>query len=325
MGAEKGRITVGFVSHHLEALPRLREHMARHETVVLEEPPHPGFAAMLGGDLSLEDYLLEIDSEFPLFDRAMCEALRELHAAGRRILQVEPYLERLVEIHELFAGGKTVADIERSPSLREVYRAERAATGALIDYYATSVKSSFDDVVKAVQTFALTDARRLVLRDRLRARAIASILSLGRSIFVEAGYIHYPLYRHLLDQTRSSCRVRVVFVLDAAIRELGGRRRNLGPGDVLTLLYAFHPQRPPFMTDLQAARSLIFVKLIQTEELVPGMVLFPHAEDEIRVNSMVDRLGYGDCEKLFEEIRLLKREVALNRVEEYLGSRQKTI
>jgi len=52
------------------------------------------------------------------------------------------------------------------------------------------VRDTFPKVVKAVKTFARSDARRLLLRDQLRARAIASMAGPGSSIFVEAGYIH---------------------------------------------------------------------------------------------------------------------------------------
>jgi hypothetical protein len=323
MIGKQGLVTVGFVSHHVETLPFILEQMERHETLVLEEPPGPSFSGMLDGHLSLDDYLLEIDSEFPRFDRLMCGLLRELHGMGRRIVQVEPYLERLIEIHELFAEGKTPADVMASDSLRTVYRAERAATGALIAYYSRSVSASFPDVVEAVKAFAVTDARRLALRDHLRARAIASAASSGESIFVEAGTIHYALYRHLQNQLGRSSKIRVAFLLEPVIRELKGKRRNLGPGDVLTLRYAL--DRPPSrsLADLLAARSLVYIKLIETEELLPGASLAPHAEDEIRVSTIVDQLSLGDCETLFEDIRLVKRDLALQEVENYIVSKKR--
>jgi hypothetical protein len=280
---------------------------------------------MLNSHLSLDDYLLEIDSEFPRFDRLMCGLLREFHGLGRRIVQVEPYLERLIKIHELFTEGKTVGDVMASDSLRDVYRAERAATGALIAYYSKSVSAPFPEVVEAVKTFALADARRLALRDRLRARAIASEAGAGESIFVEAGYIHYPLYRILLDQMGSSWKVRVVFLLEPLIRELKGKRRNLGPGDVLTLRYALNLYPSQSLADLLAARSLIYVKLINTQELLPGTSPAPHVQDEIRVNGIVDQLSFKDCEALFNDIRLVKRDLALQRVEDYGASKKSII
>lgn len=317
MTGKQGLITVGFVPHHVEALPFIREQMERHGVVMLEEPPAPGFSGMLSGALSVDEYLREIDSEFPRFDRLLCGMLREYHGLGRRVLQIEPYLERLIEIHELFSEGKTAGDVLARHALRHVYLAERAATGALIAYYSRSVTAPFPEVVEAVKTFAAADARRIVLRDHLRARAIAFAAGAGESILVEAGYIHYPLYRHLLDQMGSSWKVRGAFLLEPVLRRLRAGRRNLGPGDILTLRYALHRHPSTSLANLLAARSLIFIKLIETDELLPGPSPTPHAEDELKVNTMVDQLSYEACERLFQDIRLAKRDLAFNIVQDY--------
>jgi len=321
MAGPQGLVTVGLGSHHAEVLPFLREQMERHQTIVLEEPPVPGFQTMLRGHLSVDDYLLEVDSEFPQFDRLMCAILKEFHGRRRRIVQLEPYLERLIEIHELFAEGKLPVDVTDSARLRNIYEAERRATGALISYYTSSAKDPFPKVVEAVKKFARADAIRLLLRDRLRAHAIASAAASSQSIFVEAGYIHYPLTQFLRRQMGSSSRIRVVFLLEPVITRLGGKRRNLGPGDVLTLLYMLHRQPSRSLTDLLAARSLITIKLIKKEELLPGATAAPHVEDEIRINNMVDRLGFEDCEKLFNTIRFLNGDLSLRVAEKYSCSR----
>jgi hypothetical protein len=321
MASAQGLVTVGLGSHRVEVLPFLREQMERHETIVLEEPPVPSFQTMLRGHLSVDDHLLEVDSEFPQFDRLMCAMLKELHGTGRHILQQEPYLEGLIEIHELFAEGKLPEDVMNSPRLRDIYAVERKATGALIFYYASSAKDPFPKVVEAVKKFARADAIRLLLRDRLRAHAIASATASTQSIFVEAGYIHYPLTQYLRSQLGSSSKIRVVFLLEPVIRRLGGKRRNLGPGDVLTLLYMLHRQPSRSLTNLLAARSLITIKLIRKEELLPGATAAPHVEDEIRINNMVDRFGFEDCEKLFNTIRFLNGDLSLRVAEEYSSSR----
>ena len=320
MIGKPGLLTVGFVSHHAEALPFLREQMERHDTIILEEPSVPTFHEMLGNHLSVDDYLMGVDSEFPKFDRLVCGMLKELHAKGRRIVQTEPYLERLIEIHELFAEGKLPRDILNSDKLRKVYKAERKATGALLSYYASSAKDAFPKVVKAVKAFARADAQRLLLRDGLRASTIASAASSSVSIFVEAGYIHYLLYRFLRHQMGDSWKIRIVFLLEPVIRKLGGKRRNLGPGDVLTLLYSLHRQPDQSLTDLLAARSLIYIKLIEKEELLPGATIAPHAEDEVRINNILDQFSYEDCETLYYRIRFVNRVLSLQVAEEYLTS-----
>lgn len=119
-----------------------------------------------------------------------------------------------------------------------------------------------------------------------------------------------------------SWKVRAVFLLEPVIRELNGKRLNFGPGDILTLRYALNRNPSQTLADLLAARSLIFIKLIETEELLPAPPsLAPHAEDEIRVSRIVDQLSFDDCEKLFNTIRLLKRDLASQTVEDYVASK----
>ena len=311
-------ITIGFSSHHVEALPFAREQMERHQTIILEEPPSPSFARMLEGAIPLDDYLLELDSGFPEFDRQMHRLLLEFYRQGKRILQVEPYLERLLQIHELFVQGETPDSVLAMTELREVYLAEKQATGALLAFYALSMKGPFEEVVEAVKCFARADAMRLLLRERLRARAIAEFVRPGDFTYVEAGYIHYPLYRFLRQEIRERQEIRVVFLLEPMVRKLGGKRRNLGPGDILTLRYAFDNKLPDASARLLAARSLIYIKLINKEELLPGESEAPHSEDEVMVNRLVDNLDFEQCRGLFDRIRLADRRKAFELTRNYI-------
>jgi hypothetical protein len=263
-------ITIGFSSHHVEALPFIQRQMEGHQVVVLEEPPSPNFPGMLKGNISVDDYIMELDSGFPEFGRQMCLVLRELHRGGKRIIQVEPYLEKLLQIHELLASGKTAEEISRMSQFSEVYEAEKRATGALISYYSVSTAGAFSAVVEAVKAFARADALRLTLRERLRAKAIGSLYRPGEAMYVEAGYIHYPIYRYLRQEIAKGPGIKVVYLLAPVIKKLKGKRRNMGPGDILTLHYVFHNNVKEETADLLAARSLIFIKLIEKEELLPG-------------------------------------------------------
>ena len=95
-------ITIGFSAHHVEALPFVREQMERHQVIVLEEPPSDNFDPMLRGDISIENYMMELDPGFPEFDRQLCGLLQELYNAGRRIVQIERHLadhdEQIIEM-----------------------------------------------------------------------------------------------------------------------------------------------------------------------------------------------------------------------------------
>ena len=235
------QVSVGLGLHRPEMIPMMSEAMRRHDAVFLEEPPAPGFDRMIRGKLSVDDYLLTIDVEYPRFNREMCRLLRELHAEGKKLHQVEPFIESLVHIHEFFADGRRPDDLSRDSIHFHVYRAERAATGALLAYYQTVAAGSFENSIEAVIRFARADAARFRLRDSLRAQALASLIHEHPSSYVEAGLIHYHLWRLLRERLRARARVQPVFLADAALQALGESGPIFGPGDQLTLLYIFHP------------------------------------------------------------------------------------
>jgi hypothetical protein len=305
-------ITIGFSSHRAEIIPFARQWMEQHQIVVLEEPPHPKFEDMLNGDLSIDDYLMEIDIGFPEFERLMCKELRELHQKGKKLFQVEPYLERLLEIHEYFAQGMTPVEVLNMARLKAVYLAEKSATGALINYYARSIEKDFKQVIESVKAFAHADAQRSKLRSILRAEAIAA-LDTNKKVYVEAGYIHYPLYRCLLHEFKGNRNLRVVYLMQPVFKKLRCKRRNMGPGDILTLYYALNLPIKEDLADLLAARSLIYTQLIQTEEMLPDHSnTTPHSSDEALVNRLVDPLGFEDCATIYSKIRFKNRRESLD-------------
>lgn len=305
-------VTVAFGPHHLEAIPAMVAAMQTHETILLEEPPSPGFSDLLAGRLAIDDYLLETDPGFPHFARAVCRELQHLHAHGHSILQVEPFLDGLAQIHERFADGATPAAILADEGLRDIYLAEKAATGALIAFYAASRTDDFPALIEAVLAFARQDAARIRLRDRLRARAIRDLAATGGRLYVEAGFIHFDLFRRL-RAAATGVRVEPLFLLQPEVDRLDLRRRNIGPGDVLTLHYVFHDRLPAARAAVLAARSLIAVQLVAREELAPEAdAPFPHCADDGLVNRLVDRLDLDQCRRLHARIRGQDRATALH-------------
>lgn len=285
-------------------------HMRESDTIILEEPHTAGFIEMLRGEVAAEAYLLQVDASFPLFSKRLCLELQKLFVQGKRIVQVEPYLDCLVQIHEFFADGKTPEYVLSLDGLRDVYLAEKEATRALITFYTLSMKEDFRAVLDSVKVFAQRDAHRIRMRDFMRARAIAKLAATGERLFVEAGYIHYGLYHFLTKQIGQQLRVQPVFLLQPVVDGLKAKRRNIGPGDVLTLLYVLHNAIPADRADLLAARSLIAVQLVAKEELQPDNS-FPHCADDAMVNALVSCLDYERCHLLYKRIRGVSRGTAL--------------
>lgn len=97
------QVTIALSVHRPEMTPFIADQMRRHEAIFLEESPDPGFKQMLAGRLAVDDYLAQLDVEYPTFSKNMCNLLQDLKEQGRQIFQVEPFLKILLSIHEFFA------------------------------------------------------------------------------------------------------------------------------------------------------------------------------------------------------------------------------
>lgn len=294
--------------------------MRRHQAIFLEEPADSDFNQMLSGTRTVEEYLSGLDVEYPEFSQEMCYLLRELKERGKKIIQVEPYLEILLGIHAYFAEGNGPADLEKNSIQYPVYLAERNATRTLISFYDTSMRASFEETIEAVKRFARTDAARFRLRDSLRAQAMASLSHEFSSVYVEAGVIHYALWRNLRQEMDTSVRLKLLFLADDADGLTSPRKYRYAPGDKLTLLYIFHPTYSETSREnLLAARSLIYSKLIPKNELTEDLTSWPHLRDELKCIHMTNRLSLDDCRDLYFHVRHSDTRQAHEAVQAYLS------
>ncbi|MGD2096228.1 MAG: hypothetical protein PVG35_01530 [Desulfobacterales bacterium] len=298
------RITIGFSIHRPEIIGITADLMQRHEAIFLEEPPQPEFQQMLEGALSIEAYLLPMDVEYPAFSRQMCRLARQLYADGKKIFQVEPFLQHLLDIHEFFAQGHGPEEIAPDSLAYPVYVGERDATKALLDYYRVVTRETFEATVEAIMRFARADAARFRLRDALRTRALVDRLARFSCAYIEAGSIHYGLFLQLQQRLAKQVRLKPVFIAHKALQTLGEQGHLYGPGDQLTLTYIFHPHLENRQREgLLAARSLIYTKLIEKEEQTAELESFPHIRDELACIQAVGLLTVSDCARLFPLIR----------------------
>ncbi|MBR9986707.1 MAG: hypothetical protein KFF68_12430 [Desulfosarcina sp.] len=316
------RATLVLANHRPETIPAAQRLMARHDAVILEEPRDPQFLSMLDGQMSIETYLETQELEYPEFSRRMANILRERHRAGTRLYQIEPFIDHLLAIHERFADGEGPSDLPVGTALHRVYLAEREATAALIDFYAVSTSGTFEATVEAVKRFALSDARRFALRDRMRAAAMVDVITAPGRTYIEAGLIHFPLWHALRRRLPSDFPLRVHFLMADAVRSMGYRSHLYGPGDLLTLHYRFHPQRRFQEEGLLAARALIYSKLIAKEEMIDAGEPYPHTRDELEVGAVTARLTLTDCRRLYPPIRRASTTTAREMVRHYLGRKK---
>jgi hypothetical protein len=312
-------ITIGFSIHRSEVIDIAADLMQRHDVIFLEEPPANGLQEMLQGALPIDDYLLPAEVEYPQFSRRLCRLLRDLYQKGKKIIQIEPFLEHLLAIHTFFSQGHRPEELQPDSVHHQVYQAERDATKALLDYYQIVMNGSFKVAIQAIIRFARADAARFRLRDSLRARVLAAELNKGSSAFIEAGVIHLALYHLLKKRLPQSLQLKPVFLARKALKILGVKGHLFGPGDRLTLTYIFHPRIHGTLTEeLLAARSVIYSKLIEKEEVSVDLETFPHIRTELACIRTVNLLTLEDCDRLFPLIRRFKTEHARQLVDDYL-------
>ncbi len=310
MSRKRYSLTIGLTPHRLEFLPATAALMANHQSIVLEEPPHPDLKAFLTGQLPSEAYIDEVEAGFPEYSKAAYQILKRLYRKGRTICQVEPYLEGVLLIQDLLAEGLKPEEIERLPGLGEIYQREHEATGALLEFYA-AMGASFEELIERLKAFARADAKRLDTRDRMRAEALVKLLpKLPGPVFVEAGYIHLRLLHHLARFKRLA-RLQVKNLLLEATRAHGLTQFWPSPGDGLTSFYLLGGKHRRVSEDLLAARSLVYIKLIEKNELVPDPEEpFPHLHHELIWRVFVSQLDYAQCQALDRIIRLLPTQKA---------------
>jgi hypothetical protein len=321
-------ITIGFSSHRIESLPFVKEQMKNHNVIIIEEAPNPRFIDMLNGKITIDECLGEEDTQFPEFSRRMYKLLQEFHLMSKKILQVEPYIERLMNIYKMFSEGKEPSDVLKIPETGEVYEAEKKTTGALLHFYESSMRNSFPETIEAVKMFARTDADRFRLRDKMRAEAIARVLpDVGdKMVYIEAGAIHIYLEKVLRKKLMGKWKIKSEFLLEPVVKKLTDKRQVIASGDLLTEHYILRRKENDTFETLQAARSLIYIKLLKKEEMIPSKVeKTPHTKDEIRAIELADKLTLSQCEELYKKIRFRNRHQALEIVRNYISSLTKPL
>lgn len=296
-------LSLVYGNHRPETLVHAAEEMARHDIIILEEPPHPNFTEMLTGNLAIEEFMLELDLEYPAFSHQQYTLLRQLFAKGKTILQIEPFVEHLLQIHDFFADENAPEDLPRPSLLYDVYCREKEATATLIDYYQYVRTDDFPAIINAIKKFAEADAKRFHLRDRLRADSIISALTKDKSVFVEAGPMHLLLHDFIEGLLPPAWQLKTSSSEQILLGRQGVKAKLFSPGDELTIAYLRHARFKDEQLDLLAARSLIYAKIVTKEEMADGQTLYAHAQDEHEVISMVNSFSFSECKRLFFQLR----------------------
>jgi len=310
-------VTLGLGLHRPEMVPAMGAVVADCRTIVLEEPPDPNFEGMLRKDMDIDEYMMGLDIEYPIYSRSMCRLMQRLYAQGKIILQVEPYLESLLNIHTLFADGGRPTDLNCGTVQHSVYLAEKRATDALLTFYQVALTHSVDTVVRSVMHFARQDAFRFHLRDTLRARVLGPLIERHPSIYIEAGLMHFALSRILRKYLKRPHQLKTIFLADKLLNEMGLKGRLYGPGEQLTLRYILHSNLKDTLKEATlAARSLIYNKLVRHEEDTATDRLH-YLRSELAAIELVQQLTLAQCRQLYANVRNAGQAEAIHQVAQF--------
>ncbi len=320
-------VLIAFSAHRLEAIPFYQKAFNQADIIILEDAPHPLFPSLLLDQITPEFYVKSLDTDFPLFLTKQYQLLQKVYKLKKKVTQIDPYVEKLLQMYQFLEEGKTPQEIRENPSFKEVYACEHEASGKLLEFYQAAMENDFEKAIQTVCAFAKADAQRISLRDKLRAQAIAHYLrEKNGQVFIEAGYIHLFLAKYLQRLMPQGLRVRTTFLLARPACEIS--KKILGktlphpfvPGDLLTFWYLAQRAPSSGKKRLWAARTLIYNKLLVTEELKPTEnVPFPHLVEEFKIKALLSQLSYEDCAKLYEVIKFLPRQKAWEWTQKTIG------
>ncbi len=314
-------LTLALSTHRPETLQRTAELMSLSKLIVLEEPSHPDFYRMLEGQQSIEDHLLELDVEYPLFSTEQYRLVRDFHRLGKKVMQVEPFWHHLYRIQDFLADGNGPADIDRSSVEFQVYDHERVATGRLIAYYKAVRGTDYLKILRTMDLFARADAARFRLRDQLRTTEIMKLLPHSDSIYVEAGAMHLLLKKYLFQQLAAEgggWRLKTHFIELEEMRASGYMGSMVAPGDELTLAYMFGRKISKARAEMLCAQTLVYAKLVWKEEILEDKENFPYTRNDLETIKIARMLDLNACRELFFALRPLGRSEAVEYVQGYL-------
>jgi hypothetical protein len=278
----------------VEMLPRFEKIAKDHDVIVIEEPRDDNFERMLRGEITIDQYVQNLNTSFPVYSTHQCKILRELYRCGKKIYQIEPYLEVLENIYLAIESGNALPTDEKSMKVRRV---EKKVNSAWIDYQEAFMRRDFDALVDATLRFTIADAKRFRVRDEMRVEEIAKVE--GDFPLIEAGSTHVLVPKFLEERGFDV----EVFNLPEIVANEIGLKFVLNPGNELTMRYMLGEEVDERLAKEMCARSIVYVSLIPKDEMLPSDEKpYPHLVEECKVAVFVRKLSYEDCKKLFYKL-----------------------
>jgi len=247
----------------LEAI--LREYGIR--TFILELPEPPLMKDFLEGKVSVDDVLLDLELEYPMFTRELLLLAKRAHDSGIDVLPIDPYQEIATRIKIKLFFRKGLEELDRDLTARYIAMLELNIGKIFQEYYKAYSRRDFDKLIQTTMRYAKFDAERTRFRTELRIRKIIEIFqSLKKPVLIHTHFINKLLPREL--ERRLGIKVKTVDIYEKELSKIG-KRGIEHPGRRLTQAYLLHDETNIEKLKTLAAKTLILVSQYPPAELMP--------------------------------------------------------
>ena len=290
----------------VEFIPKLEQKAEQARCVILELPEGEMVKAFLEGELSVDDALLELELEYPLFTRELLLCARRLKEKGKKIILLDPYQEIATDIKVKLFLRKGLEQLEQDLTARYIAMIELSISKILQEYDKAKRENNFEKLTELTMKYAKFDAERIRFKTELRIRKIIELIQENQveyPLLVHTHFLNKLLPQELSKRLGKGFDIKIFDLYDEAQEEL-----NLGkfyhPGRRLTEIFLLHERIPENDIRLLAAKTLILVTLYPKHEVMPTRdKKYPLLMKDFEIYNILKNIKtLEECKKLYLEL-----------------------
>jgi len=235
-------------------------------TIIFELPEPSLIDKFLRGEVTVDDVLLDLELEYPIFTRELLLLAKRLHDKGIKVLFIDPYQEIATRIKVKLFLRKGLEELDKDLTARYIAMLELNLGKIFQEYYKAYSRRDFDKLLEATLRYAKFDAERTRFRTELRIRKLQEIVeNLDKPILIHTHFINKLLPREL--ERRLGKPIKVVDLYEEQLKKIGKRIEH--PGRRLTQAYLLHDETNIEKLKILAAKTIILVSQYPPAELIP--------------------------------------------------------
>ncbi len=285
-----------------ESIQDLEKYLTNVKTFIIELPETETFREFLNGNLSVDEVLMDLELEYPLFTRELLLLCKRVYDKGINVIPLDPYQEIATNIKVKLFFRKGLNELDRDLTARYIAMLELNLGKIYQEYSKAYSKKDFDKLIEMTMKYAKIDAERMRFRTELRIRRIQEIINdLEKPIAIHTHFINRLLPREL--EKRLNINVEVIDLYEIMLRNAGYEIIE-HPGRKLTEKYLLHDVHNVEELKLLAAKTIILVSQYPLRELLPtDREKYPLLKIDYEILRRIDKIdNIEELKRIYYEI-----------------------